>query len=240
MMILEQLVSNGSRALQAWSKPLCGALLVMAACGCGHLFVRSSQPKAKVSSLKPTAGESVPVQVLEIEVMRFADNYPWSEAEAADDFVATASSPEARIAAEQQRARALLVETRQTLNAASDTAMSFHATIGKLEEFVRYVSPPDTDPAPASPNAHPFNVLDYGTAANEIGRAARDLDALLRTANTSLPNLNQQMTAGSELVLRRAFTHGLILILVLLVGLVVAGLTYRALDRRLSGDKGAS
>ena len=78
-----------------WTVP---ALLALACGGCGHLFFPPSQPKAQVASLKPAAGEPISLALLEVEAMRFADSYASLNAEAADDFVAKAATPQARIA----------------------------------------------------------------------------------------------------------------------------------------------
>ena len=66
-------------------------------------------------------------------------------------------------------------QARQTLNAAGDAASNINTAIQSLTEFVRYVSPTNTSPASTATNSRPFNVLDYGTAAGQIGDAARDL-----------------------------------------------------------------
>jgi len=78
-----------------WTVP---ALLALTCGGCGHIFFPPSQPKAQIASLKATSGEPVSMALLELEVMRFADSYASSEAQAADDFIAKASTAEARIA----------------------------------------------------------------------------------------------------------------------------------------------
>jgi methyl-accepting chemotaxis protein len=128
---------------------------------------------------------------------------------------------------------------RQTLNAGGDAATAINGAIKSLNEFVRYVSPPNTNPAAASTNGKPFNVLDYGTAAGQIGNAAKDLNTLLTTLNqstTQLAQLGQQTTADANRVVDHAFRQGLILILVLLTGSVVAGLIYRILADKLKRD----
>ena len=130
-------------------------------------------------------------------------------------------------------------QARQTLNAAGDAATNINAAIKSLDAFVRYVSPPNTNRTTAATNSRPFNVLDYGTAAGQIGAAARDLNALLTTVNQTTPQLaqlGQQTTADANRVVNHAFRRGLILILVLLIGSVVAGLTYRVLARKLARD----
>ena len=78
----------------------------------------------------------------------------------------------ASLAAEEQKARGLLAETRETLNAGSQMAVSLNTTIQSLDAFVRFVSPA-TNQAASTTNSKPFNVLDYGAAAGQVGAAAR-------------------------------------------------------------------
>lgn len=71
-------------------------------CGCSRLRPSSSQPKAQVKSLQlSTNGEAAPVTVrsLQIEVMRFADNYVAVIARAADDIKEKSDGPEVRLVA---------------------------------------------------------------------------------------------------------------------------------------------
>ena len=143
----------------------------------------------------------------------------------------------AGLAAEEQKARALLTETRETLNAGSGMATSVSQAIKTLDEFVRYVSPSNAEPASVSTNSHPFNVLDYGTAAGQVGLAAKDLNALMATLNQTTPEiarLSQQTTDDATRFVHRLFWLGLVLILILLAGSVLAGLVYRALANRLA------
>ncbi len=130
-------------------------------------------------------------------------------------------------------------ETRQTLVAGADAATAINGAIQSLDSFVRYVSPTNSSPASASTNSKPFNVLDYGTAAAQVGAAARDLNGLLTTVNQSVPQLSQlgqQSAANARHVVDHAFRLGLVLILVFLVGLVVASLTCRMLANKLSAN----
>jgi hypothetical protein len=80
-------------------------------------------------------------------------------------------------------------------------------------------------------------VLDYGTAATQIGSAANNLTTLLASANQSLPQmeeLSQQMTDNANRVMQHAFWLGLALIFIFLAGSAVAGLTYRVLANKLA------
>ena len=136
------------------------------------------------------------------------------------------------------KSRELLTDTRSTLDSASAAATNINAAILSLTEFVKYVSPTNTSSA-VNTNSKPFNVLDYGTAAAQIGAAANNLNVLLTTVNQSAPEiaqLGQQTNDNADRFLRRLFWMSLILIVILLVGAVVAGLAYRALANR-SGPK---
>jgi hypothetical protein len=129
------------------------------------------------------------------------------------------------------------VEVRQTLYAGSDAAKAINRAIQSLDQFVRYVSPPGSNSAPLSTNSKPFNVLDYGTAASQVGAAAKELNVLLTTVNQSTPRISQlgQQTADdANRVVDHAFRLGLVLILLFLAGAVVAGLIYRILAEKLT------
>ncbi len=136
----------------------------------------------------------------------------------------------------------LLPEVRETLVSAGNTATAMDGAIKSLDSFVRYVSPPDTNPPSpsASTNSKPFNILDYGKAATEIGGMAKDLNVLLASANqsaTQLSALSETATGKAERVMDRAFRNGLILVAFLLIGSVVAGLVYRTLAARFFGPR---
>ena len=148
----------------------------------------------------------------------------------------------ATLNAQEAQLRELLPQVRETLAAGSGMADSVNGAVKSLDAFVRYVSPPDTNPAPVSTNSKPFNVLDYGTAASQVGVAAKELNTLLTSLDQSLPQvtrLSGQASAEAKAVTNHAFRLGLVLILVLLVGAVLAGLLWRALtrERRPGTDK---
>jgi hypothetical protein len=146
----------------------------------------------------------------------------------------------ASLAAEGQKTRVLLAETRETLNAGSQMATSVNTTIQSLDAFVRSVSPATNQMTHAT-NSKPFNVLDYGAAASQVGAAAKELDTLVNSANQTTPQLarlRQNATADANRMVLRAFWLGLALILILLAGSVLAGLVYRMLAAKL-GHPGA-
>ncbi len=134
----------------------------------------------------------------------------------------------------------LLKETRRTLESANTAAANVNAAILSLTTFVQYVAPTNTAASSSTAtNSKPFNVLDYGTAAAQIGTAATNLDALLASLNQTTPQLEklgQQTSAEADRVVHHAFIYGLVLVLILLVGSVLAGLTYRILANKLIRD----
>ena len=145
------------------------------------------------------------------------------------NILATLNTQEAQL-------RELLPQVRQTLTAGSEMANSVNGAVKSLDAFVHYVSPPDTNATPQPPdtNSPPFNILDYGKTASQIGVMAKDLNTLLDSLNRSAPQvaqLGQQTTADAKAVVNHAFRLGLVLIVVLGMVIVVAVV----LGRRLSG-----
>ena len=148
----------------------------------------------------------------------------------------------ASLAAEEQKTRSLLAETRETLNAGSQMAASVNSTIQSLDTFVKSVSPA-TNRSAGPTNSKPFNVLDYGAAAGQVGAAAKDLDALVTSVNESAPQLarlRQEAASDARGLVQHAFWLGLALILILLVGSVLAALTYRVLAAKIAPARGQS
>jgi hypothetical protein len=129
----------------------------------------------------------------------------------------------------------IINDQRQALDSAGEAAKNINAAILSLTAFVQYVSP--TNAAPSSTTNKPFNVLDYGTAATQIGAAANNLNALLVSVNQTTPQiekLGQQTKTDADDIVRHAFGYALVLILILLAGSVLAGLVYRVLANKLT------
>ena len=142
----------------------------------------------------------------------------------------------AELDAREGRFRELLGQTKQTLDAGAQMSDSLKGAITALDAFVHYVSPPPNPNAPPTPPGKPFNPLDFGTAASQVGGMAKDLTALLSSVDRTAPQLGvlgQRTAEDLKGVVDRAFWRGLVLILVVLVGSVPAALAYRALARRL-------
>jgi hypothetical protein len=148
-----------------------------------------------------------------------------------------------RLATQETNARAMLVEARDTLAAGSDAAKSINTAIKSLDDFVRSVSAPSTNTTTKSTNGRPFNVLDYGVAAGQIGAAAKELNAALVSLNQTTPQLGKLSSVAADSADRlvtRAFWLGLVLVGALIVGLMFVALIRRAPREKakISSDSG--
>ncbi|HMP84723.1 MAG TPA: hypothetical protein PKA41_18680, partial [Verrucomicrobiota bacterium] len=140
------------------------------------------------------------------------------------------------LVSQEKTAVGVLTDARLTLDAGSEAAATINKAIESLDAFVRFVTPTNTTASVSTTNGSSFNILDYGTAATQIGEAAGQVNVLLDTANQSverMERLRQQTSDDATRLVHRAFWLGMLLILVLLAGIVAAGLTYRALARKL-------
>jgi hypothetical protein len=142
----------------------------------------------------------------------------------------------AELESKEATIQTLLGQLRETMNAGGEMGKSLTSTIQSLDAFVHYVSPPESATAPKAKPGKPFDVLEYGKAASDVGGMARDLTAFLRSADETAPaiaRLSQKTGDDLKRVVDHAFWRGLVLILVLLVGSVPVRLAYRAFERRL-------
>lgn len=125
---------------------------------------------------------------------------------------------------------------RLFLDAGSPMGASLNNAITSLDQFVRYILPPHTNSASPVAESHPFNVAEYGTAATQIAAMSINLDRLLARADQSATRLTvvgQRVEGGAKRMVDQAFWRGVALIVLLLAGSVLAGLTYRFLAHRL-------
>lgn len=137
----------------------------------------------------------------------------------------------AGLLADLERSRAplesLLTETRGTLEAGARMSSELTATLNALDGFVgRFDSPADSaenppEAAPSEPAApgKPFDVSDYGAAAERVAHAAAELNALVVALDQRLPEAQRLLDEAAERgnatvdhAFRRALTLGLLLI----------------------------
>jgi hypothetical protein len=125
-----------------------------------------------------------------------------------------------------------MADAHQTLVSGDQAVTNLNNAIQSLTEFVRYVYPTNASAAATDTNSRPFNVLDYGTAAAQVGAAANNLNTLLTTINESVPQLAQlqrQSADEANRVVDHAFWRALVLIIVFLAGAVAAACIWRML-----------
>ena len=125
--------------------------------------------------------------------------------------------------------RPMLVEMRGTLEAGSDAARQVDAATRSLDALVARLAR-----KPGEPPGKPFDVSEYGRAAEDIGRAANELRVLLDATGNAAPKLGQALGAGAsqgrELV-DYFFVRVAWLIALLCAGLLATLLLYRRLTR---------
>jgi hypothetical protein len=141
------------------------------------------------------------------------------------------------LVAQENKTRGLVTDTRITLNSAATAASNINNALLSLTAFVQYVSPTNTPATPPDTNSPPFNILDYGTVASQIGSTASNLTVLLATADQSsaqMEKLSQQLTDKADRMLQHTFWFGLALIIAFWAVAVLAGLAYRVLANRLA------
>ena len=147
------------------------------------------------------------------------------------------------LVAQENKTRGLVTDTRLTLNSAATAASNINNALLSLTAFVQFVSPTNTTATPPDTNCPPFNILDYGTVAAQIGNTASNLTVLLNTASQSTPQmekLSQQFTDKADRMLQHAFWFGLALIFAFWAVAVAAGLACRVLANKLADHRRAS
>jgi hypothetical protein len=113
--------------------------------------------------------------------------------------------------------------------------------VKSVDEFTRYVSEQGKDQT--STNSRPFNVVEYGAAASDIGAAARDLTTLLITLSSNTAQLNQvssQASAEASRVVQRTAWTSLVLIALLIAGFILANLLCRFIASRSFAERARS
>jgi hypothetical protein len=147
----------------------------------------------------------------------------------------------------------LLEGTRRTAEASRAMSDSLAETLRVLDAFVgrfdRAGEGPEGPPAPGAATGDatgavapkPFDVTEYGAAAERIGVAARELGATITTLDRSLPEVQrvlEEAAARAERSVDHAFVRALQLLAAALAGAAVTVLVVRRISGR-SGHAGA-
>ncbi|HEX6885209.1 MAG TPA: hypothetical protein VF530_17680, partial [Planctomycetota bacterium] len=154
------------------------------------------------------------------------------------------------LVADLESARAPLVEllgeTRGTAESGRAMADSLTGTLTALDAFVGRFDdpveeagqPPATAAAPATaeePAGKPFDIAEYGLAAERIGVAAGELEQTIATLDRSLPEVQRVLdeAAGrAERAVDHAWTRALQLVGLALGGIFVVVLVLRRMPAR--------
>jgi len=168
---------------------------------------------------------------------RAAESVSQTAAQLPDRISAERKEVLAALDQQEGKLRDLAAEVNRSLVSADKMSGSLNITITNFDALMKRfgVGEPSTNPAPDT-NLPPFNILDYGQVAQQIGVMAKDLNTLVASVNQNVPQierLSQTATGDARKVVDHAFHLGLVLIVTLLVGLVAAGLLYRFIAERL-------
>lgn len=133
----------------------------------------------------------------------------------------------------------ILGETRSTADATRALADSLTPTLQALGVFLdRFKKDPNAPAQPAAEPAtpsRPFDITEYGAAAERIGAAVHELNATLSALDEHLPEIRRvvdETAARSEGTIDYAWRRMLELLLAALVGAVVAVLAVRWISLR--------
>jgi hypothetical protein len=170
-------------------------------------------------------------------ISRAADSVSQTAAQLPDRISAERKEILAALDQQEGKLRDLAAEVNRSLVSADKMSSSLTITITNFDALMKRfgVGEPGTNAAPAT-NSPPFNILDYGQVAQQVGAMATNLNTLLGSVNQNVPQierLSQTATADAQKVVDHAYHLGLVLIAVLLAGLVVAGLVYRFFAEKL-------
>ena len=143
-------------------------------------------------------------------------------------------------ALEQQegKLRDLAAEIDRSLVSGEKMSTSLNTTLTTFDALMKRfgVGEPTTN-SPPDTNSPPFNILDYGKVATQVGAMAKELSTLVVSVDQNVPklaSLGQQSAADAGRVVERAFRLGMVLMGVLWVGCLLTALGYRFLANKLN------
>lgn len=138
----------------------------------------------------------------------------------------------------------LLRHTESTLEAGKGMSAELTKTLETLDTFMGRFERPEGEPAPApvaagsdEPAGKPFDIEDYGAAAERVGVAARELTALVSALDQRLPEVQRLLDEAAQRG-ERTVDHTLLRLFQLGLGLIVVSTLARLLLRRTAGGAG--
>jgi hypothetical protein len=160
-----------------------------------------------------------------------------------DELAAELTAQRAGLLADIEAAHAplgeLLAEARATLEAGEQTSRAITTGIATLDGFVARFDDSGEAPVEADePRGEPFDVTDYGVAAERIGVAARDLTTLPAELDARLPEaraLLDETAARGTATVERALLGVLLVGLALIAAAALAAWLVRRRPRSRAG-----
>lgn len=118
-------------------------------------------------------------------------------------------------------ARSTLEAARETSLALAEATRALDAFVGRFQDAGEPVPAAEPAPGEAPPPGKPFDIADYGLAAEKIGVAARELTAAITALDGSLPALERTLgaaVADAQATVDLGYRRALQLLLVALAG----------------------
>jgi hypothetical protein len=138
---------------------------------------------------------------------------------------------------EAAQTRQIVDELRGALKAGTETSRSLTTSIRAFDQLMGRFDKTPTLGGPVASSGRAFNITEYTAAAAEITRAAHELEGLIGNADLARPVLAgavEQVSITVQDAIDRVFWRALELIMLLIVAVLTAALTYRGITQRRS------
>jgi len=137
------------------------------------------------------------------------------------------------LASSKEPMQELLAQTQATLDAGTAMSHELTGTLATLDAFVGRFDRPDEPPAqpePGAAEAKPFDIAEYGMAAERIGHAAGELQSLIASLDERIPEVQRLV---DEVAARgdRTVDHALLRVLQVGLALIAAAAVARLVLR---------
>ena len=116
----------------------------------------------------------------------------------------------------------ILDSTRATLEATRETSLALAEALRAFDTMMERFEGPDEPPPPVDkPPGKPFDIAEYGIAAEKIGVAAHELTAAIATLDGTIPALENTLSSAAlraQDTVDRVYRRALQLLIAALVG----------------------